>query len=60
MDELDLLEQKVARLRAAGCSKVAIAKELSLSIRTVENLLYAVCAKCEISSSIELAALDPM
>ncbi|GAC1415487.1 MAG: hypothetical protein NVSMB64_25750 [Candidatus Velthaea sp.] len=58
MDELDSLEQTVARLRAAGRSPAAIAKELSVSVRTVENLLYAIYAKCGVTTSAELAALE--
>ncbi|GAC1429012.1 MAG: hypothetical protein NVSMB5_23600 [Candidatus Velthaea sp.] len=58
MDELDPLEQIVARLSSTGRSTAVIAKELSLSVRTVENLLYAIYAKCGVTSSVELAALE--
>ena len=57
MDNLDPLEQTIARLCVAGRSNAAIAKDLSLSLRTVENLLYAIYAKCGVSSRADLAAL---
>jgi DNA-binding NarL/FixJ family response regulator len=55
--ELTPQERTVARLIAAGRSDAAIAKELSVSVRTVENLVYAVCAKCGVTSRAELAGL---
>ena len=58
MARLTLQECDVARLTAAGRSDAAIARELRISVRTVENLLYAVYAKCGIVSSDELPAVS--
>jgi DNA-binding CsgD family transcriptional regulator len=55
--ELTPQERNVARLLAAGRSDAAIAKQLSVSVRTVENLVYAVYAKCGVTSHAELASL---
>ncbi|GAC1306368.1 MAG: hypothetical protein NVSMB19_18460 [Vulcanimicrobiaceae bacterium] len=55
MAALTSQECAVARLTAAGHSAAAIAKELSVSVRTVDNVLYAVYAKCGVSSETELA-----
>ena len=57
MAELTPQERTIARLSAAGRSNAEIAKELSVSVRTVENLLYSIYAKCGVTSSFELAAL---
>jgi DNA-binding CsgD family transcriptional regulator len=57
MAELTPQERTVARLTAAGRSDAAIAKELSVSVRTVENLMYAIYAKCGVTSRTELAGL---
>ncbi|GAC1571687.1 MAG: hypothetical protein NVS3B7_02030 [Candidatus Elarobacter sp.] len=54
MAELTGQERVVARLSAVGRSNAAIAKELRVSVRTVENLVYAVFAKCGVSSGTEL------
>jgi len=57
MDELTVEERAVARLLTAGYSNVAIAKELSISVRTVDNLVYAVFAKCDVTSRTELTRI---
>ncbi len=49
-------ERAIARLSAAGYAPDGVAQALSLSIRTVENHLYALYAKLGITSSAELAA----
>lgn len=57
MEELTAQERAVAQLSAAGRSPLEIAKELSVSVRTVDNLLYAVYAKYGVTSSAELARI---
>ena len=57
MAELTPQERTIARLSAAGRSNAEIAKELSVSVRTVENLLYSIYAKCGVTSRAELADL---
>ncbi len=58
MEPLTEREHEIARLANAGLSPNAIATELSLSVRSVENHIYAMCAKLGISSTAELAAID--
>ncbi len=58
MEPLTERERAIARMAYAGLSPIAIATELSLSVRSVENHIYAMCAKCGVTSPAELSAID--
>ena len=50
-------EREIANLVAAGLSNSAIAERLYLSVRTVEGHIYRACAKLDLASRDDLAAL---
>ena len=57
MTSLTPREREIANLVAAGLSNSAIAERLYLSARTVEGHIYRACAKLDLASRDELAAL---
>lgn len=50
-------EQEIARLVASGQTEASIATMLSISIRSVEDTLHSVYAKCCVSNPTELASV---
>ena len=56
--ELTAMERKVAGLAARGRTNVEIARELFLSVRTVESHLSSAYGKLGVRSRTELAALS--
>lgn len=57
MDVLTRREYEIARLVAAGKQNRTIATDLCLSLRTIENHLYSIYAKLDITSRTQLALL---